>query len=206
MTQQAESNDKNEKAKKSAAAKDDASSPAPGDEEYTQLILDRPSVKFEPFTEKDKQKPTEAIYVGAPVEGFLNGVAAYTMTDDQTGEVRDCLAYIIELTAVDEKKPLMVFDRGSEQPRPAKVGEEVRLNQTAILRQHLPAEVANHPKKRLKMRITPQRLVPHPTKPKLKLWRYEVGTMGIFDRPAGKIDHVALMLASAEAAAKQMAG
>lgn len=204
MTQQAETTSNKKPAQ--AAKVDESASPKPGDEEYTQLILDRASLKFEPFTKKDEDKPTESIYIGAPVDGYVNGVAAFTMTDDDTGEIRECLAYIIELTRLDPKKPLMVFDRGSDKPRPATLGEEVRLNQTAVLRQNLPSEVANHPTKRLEVRILPLRLMPHPKKPKLKLWRYEVGTYGISDRPKGKIDHVALMLASAEKAVEQLAG
>lgn len=203
MTQAAQENGGKGKVK-GAGKEPEATEALPGDEEYNELVLDRASLKFEPFTEKDKAKPTIANYTGCFVEGFINGVAKYTMTDEQTGEIRDCMAYIIELTRVKDAKgtPLMVYDRGSDTPREAKEGEEVRLNQTAILRQNIPEEVANHPTKRLKVRITPTVLEPHPTKPKLKLWRFAIGTMGIADRPASKVDHIALMLRSAEKAAE----
>lgn len=164
-----------------------------GSDGFVDIVLDYPTFKGEAFCERIAGTQDEA-YKGPAIEGLLVGSAEFEMTDEQTGELRTITSYVIELT-----KACKGFDRGATTARDVKAGEQLRVVQTAILKQALPEKVANHPTQALLVRITPTFRKPQPKDANKKMWHYKVATGGIKARGARNMDHVAQLLASVAA-------
>lgn len=165
------------------------------------LNLNRLSFKPELYTERVQGTQKER-YVGDPVIGKVVGFAKVAeMLDEQTGELRDWEAYIVEL----EKDCNSCSNRAKETVI-GKAGEEIFVSATSVLAQAIPEKVANHPTQMLRVKIQPLERTPHDGGKK-KLWSYTI-TPAIRNnpvpRPASAAAVIHQMAQSSEAATAKL--
>jgi hypothetical protein len=139
------------------------------DDGWQEVLTDRPMFKAELFAERIPGTQSEK-YIGTAIQGYVLGLVAMPETlDPESGELRPWNAYVFEATA-----PLKCSKRGSTDPVEVKNGEQFLVAETAILKQALPADAANHPTLMLQARVLPLERAPLPNKPKQKMWSYDV--------------------------------
>lgn len=133
---------------------------------FTDYVIDRPSFDPELFLQRDEKNPKIELYTGKPVQGlWFQHCSLGKVVDNQTGKLRDMMAYLVQLTA-----PAICSDRDGNRVN-AKVKDTILVWETAQLLQALPPEVANHPQFVVHMRMLPEYRGPHPKQPQQRMWR-----------------------------------
>lgn len=172
-----------------------AAFPKAGGGEFQKVDLDRPSFKAELFLAKEPGSLIE-IYKGPICQGYVTGLVAMPEAfDEETGELRPWNVYVVELTA-----PTTAVDRGEK--RDMKKGEIVIVAETALLKQAIPAVVANHPTQMLHVQICPISREPMKDDGKKRLWKTDVHVAAPVARKSVLSGNsvIASMLASAKTA------
>lgn len=169
--------------------------PPTTEDEFVDLVIDRPSFKPESFTAR-KEGSDREVYTGAPVQGYVIAHASMgQVKDDEAPDgSREAFAYVVKLTS-----PVKVKDRQGDVIE-AKPGDEIYVWESAQLRQALPPTAANHPGFCLHVRLTPKFRAPIPGK-KQKLWHWEFKLAK--PKPRGQIASGANLIAQLLATAPQ---
>lgn len=187
---------------------------------FEKVLVDMPSFKPEPFSEREGPGSTVQMYNGRPLAGVILGARNFGAMRDadgapmhnDDGEVNDMIALLVQVEAdVDvigrDKKPLV-----------AKAGDQILWFVTTKVRQaimgalRLDSSSKEEANQRLLLAMNgayslrfwclPLKQEPHPTNPKFKIWSYDfrlapepikrVGSAGLSQFFAHAAGHVAL--------------